>query len=179
MIRLIYAHPYPKRSHANRVLLSAVSDLPFVSVSSLYDLYPDFTIDVEAEQQALADAAVVVWQHPLYWYSVPPLLKHWFDKVLAYGFAYGGGAARLRGKRCQWVVTTGGDELAFTDDGMHGHVFERFVPPIEQTARFCHMRWEEPLVVHGARRIDRSALERAAEQYRARLVALSKGSSHG
>lgn len=173
MIQLIYAHPYPQRSRANRALLSAVADLPFVSVRSLYDRYPDFTLDVEDEQRALLEAEVVIWQAPLYWYSVPPLLKLWFDKVLAYGFAYGDGAAKLRGKRCLWVATTGGDELAFSDDGMHAHAFASFVPPIEQTARFCQMRWEEPLVVHGARRVDNHTLERAAAQYRARLLALA------
>ena len=174
MIRLIYAHPYPRRSRANRILLDAVADLPFVDMCSLYDRYPDFSLDVEGEQQALLAADALVWQHPLYWYSVPPLLKLWFDKVLAYGFAYGDGAAALRGKRCQWVVTTGGDDLAFGTAGMHGHEFERFVPPIAQTARFCQMRWQEPLVVHGARRIDDRELERAAERYRARLQSLAE-----
>ena len=43
----------------------------------------------------------IVLQHPLYWYSVPGLLKHWFDKVLARGFAYGAGGRELVGKR--WV----------------------------------------------------------------------------
>jgi glutathione-regulated potassium-efflux system ancillary protein KefF len=178
MIRLIYAHPYPQRSRANRVLLDSVARFPFVSVCSLYDRYPDFSLDVEGEQQALLEADAVVWQHPLYWYSVPPLLKLWFDKVLAYGFAYGDGAAKLRGKRCQWVVTTGGDEAAFGRTGMHGHEFARFAPPVEQTARFCAMRWQQPLVVHGARRIDDPSLLRAAQQYRARLVALDEGADH-
>lgn len=172
MIRLIYAHPYPRRSRANRILLDAVSDLPFVELCSLYDRYPDFSLDVEGEQQALLAARALVWQHPLYWYSVPPLLKLWFDKVLAYGFAYGDGAAALRGKVCQWVVTTGGDDDAFGPSGMHGHAFECFVPPIEQTARFCGMRWQRPLIVHGARRIDRRELVDAADRYRARLIAL-------
>jgi glutathione-regulated potassium-efflux system ancillary protein KefF len=174
MIRILYAHPYPQRSHANRILLDAVADLPFVQICSLYDRYPDFSIDVEGEQQALLQAHTIVWQHPLYWYSVPPLLKLWFDKVLAYGFAYGDGAAVLRDKRCLWAVTTGGDDAAFAADGMHGHAFERFVPPIEQTARFCGMRWQPPLIVHGARRIDDPTLVRAAEQYRARLLALAE-----
>ena len=54
--------------------------------------------------------ALVVWMHPVYWYSVPALLKHWFDKVLALGWAYGEGGTALRGKHCLWVPTTGGDE---------------------------------------------------------------------
>jgi glutathione-regulated potassium-efflux system ancillary protein KefF len=173
MIRLLYAHPYPQRSRANRILLDAVRGLPEVQICSLYDRYPDFAIDVASEQRALLQAHTIVWQHPIYWYSVPPLLKLWFDKVLAYGFAYGDGAAVLRGKRCQWVVTTGGDEAAFVEEGIHGRPFGEFVAPIEQTALFCKMQWLPPLIVHGARRIDDASLLRASQQYRERLQSLS------
>src|SRR5688572_32930914 len=107
MILLVHAHPYPGRSRAGSVLLEAVRDLPGLELHMLYDRYPDFAIDVEAEQEALGRARVVVWQHPLYWYSVPPLLKLWFDKVLTLGWAYGPGGTALHGKTVQWVVTTG------------------------------------------------------------------------
>jgi glutathione-regulated potassium-efflux system ancillary protein KefF len=179
MIDLVFAHPYPLRSRTNRALLSAVQDLPGIELRSLYDLYPDFAIDVEAEQSALARARIVVWLNPIYWYSVPPLLKLWFDKVLAYGWAYGDGAHALRGKVCQWVTTTGGDAPAFSRSGMHGFEFESFVPPLEQTARFCGMRWEAPLIVHGARRISDAALAERASEFRALLRTLAKREAHG
>lgn len=170
---LIFAHPYPDRSIANRRLLEAVDDLAGVNVRSLYDLYPTFDIDVSGEQAALAQAEVVVLQHPLYWYSVPSLLKHWFDKVLARGFAYGPGGKALWGKRCLWVVTTGGDDQAFSVHGMHGRPFREFVPVVEQTALFCGMSWEEPLVVHGAHRLADAELAFAARSYRERLEQLA------
>lgn len=166
---LVYAHPYPNRSRANRVLLAAVESLADLDVRSLYDLYPDFGIDVSAEQAKLSQADLVIWQHPLYWYSVPGLLKHWFDKVLARGWAYGRGGTALRGKRCLWVTTTGGDTSAFSEPGMHEHPFSAFVPHIEQTARFCGMRWLEPLIVHGAHRIDDQALAHTAKLYKERV----------
>jgi glutathione-regulated potassium-efflux system ancillary protein KefF len=169
MILLIYAHPYPDRSRANRALIQAVRDLEGVHVRSLYDRYPDFDIDVAAEQTELSRHDVVVWQHPMYWYSVPGLLKHWFDQVLARGWAYGAGGEALVGKRCLWVTTTGGDEEAFRSSGMHGHPFAAFVPAIEQTARFCGMRWQEPLVVHAAQRLAPEALTEVANEYRGRL----------
>jgi glutathione-regulated potassium-efflux system ancillary protein KefF len=171
MITVIYAHPYPQRSHANRTLLSALSDVSDLSVRSLYDLYPDFAIDVEAEQRALVPARVVLWQCPLYWYSVPPLLKLWFDKVLAFGWAYGEDAHALRGKLCRWVVTTGGDQHAFSNAGVHGHAFDSFVTPVEQTARFCGMRWQPPFVLHHAHRLAPEALELQARELRAQLLA--------
>jgi glutathione-regulated potassium-efflux system ancillary protein KefF len=172
VIVLVYAHPYPQRSRANAALLQAAADLQGVKLHMLYDLYPDFAIDVEAEQRALRAADVVVWQHPLYWYSVPALLKLWFDKVLALGFAYGQGGTALHGKRCQWMVTTGGDPGSYGERGMHEQPFDHFVAPIEQTARFCGMRWQPPLVLHGAHRVSDRELHAAALRYRERLIEL-------
>jgi len=172
MLVLIFAHPYPDRSRANQVLLNAVRDLPDLEVRSLYDLYPAFDFDVEAEQAALTRSKIVVWQHPIYWYAPPSLLKHWFDKVLLRGWAYGEGGTALRGKRCLWVTTTGGEPDAYGPQGMHGHPFHVFVPPVEQTARFCGMHWETPIVLHGAHRVPTEVLERAAENYRMRLEQL-------
>src|SRR6476661_6545971 len=168
MIELLYAHPYPRRSRANQALLQAVQDLPFVQVRPLYELYPDFALDIEAEQDLLARAHTVVWQHPMYWYSVPPLLKLWFDKVLSHGWAYGDHGTALHGKNCQWVVTTGGPPSSYAGDGMHGYPFETFAPPLEQTARFCGMRWCPPITVHGAHRASDSALAAIGAEYRAR-----------
>lgn len=172
MIYLLHAHPHPLRSRANRALLAAVEDLPSVTVRSLYDAYPDFAIDVERERAALAAAHTVVWQHPLYWYSVPGMLKHWFDEVLGLGWAYGAGGTALHGKRALWVVTTGADAPAYTPEGPHAHPFPTFEPPIRQTARFCGMEWLEPIVVHWAHRISEADLAARARAYRERLATL-------
>lgn len=110
MILIIYAHPYPHHSHANKRMLEQAGTLENVEIRSLYHLYPDFNIDVAAEQEALSRASLIVWQHPMQWYSVPPLLKLWMDKVLTHGWAYGHGGTALRGKYLLWAVTTGGGE---------------------------------------------------------------------
>lgn len=172
---LIFAHPYPDRSRANRALLDAVADVEDLAVRSLYDLYPDFDIDVAAEQSALLAAELIVWQHPMYWYSVPGLLKHWFDRVLARGWAYGDGGQALVGKRCLWVTTAGGDETAFSAQGMHGHPFGVFAPQVEQTARFCGMLWLDPVTVLGAHRLSPAELARAGRGYRERLLSATRG----
>jgi glutathione-regulated potassium-efflux system ancillary protein KefF len=172
MLDLVFAHPYPARSRANRALLDSVRDLEGVELHSLYDEYPDFDIDVQREQAALVSASIIVWQHPVYWYTVPGLLKHWFDKVLLRGFAYGEGGTALRGKRCLWVATAGGDDDAYSAAGMHGHPFETFVPVVEQTALFCGMRWEPPIVLKSSHRVSGAELERASREYRARLSTL-------
>jgi len=163
MILVIYAHPYPKSSRASRHLAEAVRDLPGLAMHSLYDRYPDFDIDIAAEQAALAQAKLVVWLHPVYWYSTPGLLKHWLDKVLAYGWAYGPGGMALLDKHCLWVPTTGGDEASYSATGMHEQPFENFAAPLQETARFCGMQWEPPLPLHGAHSMSDAALAAAAQ----------------
>lgn len=170
---VIHAHPYPRRSRAGRALLSAITSLPQIEIRSLYDLYPDFAIDVPSEQAALRQAKVIVWQSPFYWYGVPALLSLWFEKVLTSGFAYGPDADVLCGKPLLWVTTTGTASAAYRTTGMHQHAFEAFLPPIEQTARFCGMRWEPPLVVHDAHQISDAELSGHARAYRSRLEQLS------
>lgn len=54
MILIIYAHPYPQHSHANKRMLEQARTLEGVEVRSLYQLYPDFNIDVAAEQGAFS-----------------------------------------------------------------------------------------------------------------------------
>ncbi|MBK8534528.1 MAG: glutathione-regulated potassium-efflux system oxidoreductase KefF [Candidatus Competibacteraceae bacterium] len=169
MIYLVFAHPYPSQSRANRALLEAACCLPSVEVCSLYDRYPDFDIDVAAEQAALARARLIVWMHPVFWYSVPSLLKHWFDQVLTLGWAYGEGGTALQGKDCLWAPTTGGDEAAYSAFGLHQRPFIDFMRPIEATARFCGMRWHPPCVLHGANDIDTALLAVHARQLQHRL----------
>ena len=172
MILVLQAHPFPERSRANRALGQAIEALPGVEIRSLHDLYPDYAIDVEAEQRALSACSIVVWQHPLYWYTAPALLKHWFEQVLTFGWAHGPGGHALQGKRCLWITTTGADAESYTPAGVSAHEFEAFVPVVRQTARFCGMTWLEPMIVHGVHAMGPAELEAAGARYRARLEAL-------
>jgi glutathione-regulated potassium-efflux system ancillary protein KefF len=171
MIVVIHAHPYPGRSRACRALVEAIRGVPALELRSLYDLYPDFDIDIAGEQAALERAQLVVWLHPLYWYTTPGLMKHWFDEVLVGGWAHGKGGTALRGKDCLWVTTTGGDVGDFKPEGRHAHSFDAFAPVVEQTARYCGMNWLPPFVVHGAHLVPDTALREAGERLRALLQA--------
>jgi len=169
VIVVIHAHPYPRRSRAGAALVAAIRDVPGIEIRSLYALYPDFDIDVTAEQAAVERARLLVWLHPFYWYTAPALQKHWFDAVLTGGWAHGTGGAALKGKDCLWVTTTG--DTAYRIEGAHGHTFDAFVPVIEQTALYCGMSWLEPFVVHNAHTLDDAGLQAQGTRLRERLVA--------
>lgn len=178
---VIHAHPRPDHSVVTRGLLQALTEQPGVTVRSLYDRYPDFDIDVAAEQQALRDADLIVWLCPVYWYSVPGLLKHWFDTVLTHGWAYGhaptptghGLATRaLAGKTAWWVASAGGPPALYSPDGEHGRPFADYTRALEQTARFCGMHWAPPFVLHAGHRLGADALQQAIDPLRQQARAL-------
>jgi len=146
---VIHAHPRASASLVTQALRQTLASQADTLVRELYHLYPDFDIDVAAERAALREADLVIWLSPVYWYSVPALLKHWFDQVLGYGWAYGPGGEALRGKTAWWVTSAGGSGPDYSPAGAHGRPFADFVPPVEHTARFCGMHWLPPHVVHG------------------------------
>lgn len=168
MILIIYAHPYPKHSHANRKMIEQASMLPDVEVRSLYELYPDFNIDIAAEQEAIKRADLVIWQHPMQWYSMPPLMKLWIDKVLSHGWAYGKGGTALNGKQVMWAVTTGGGEGHFELGDNPG--FQVLGQPLQATALYCGMKWLPCFSIHFTFVCDENTLDVQAELYKQRLI---------
>lgn len=170
-ILVLAAHPRLQLSHVTRRLMQAARSEagPAVAVRDLYALYPDYLIDVAREQQALAAARLVVWLHPIRWYSMPPLMKLWVDEVLTLGWAYGRGGQALQGKDLWLVTSTGGSEAAYQPGGYNRYFFDAFLPPYEQTATLCGMRFLPPLVLHGAHRVEAAALEAHAAVFAERL----------
>ena len=175
-ILVLVAHPELEQSRANRRMLLAARQLESVAapgrieVRDLYALYPDYLIDVAAEQSALAAAKLVVWQHPIHWYGMPPLLKLWLDEVLAFGWAYGPGGTAARGKDLWLAATTGGTEVSYRPDSYNRYFFDAFLPPYEQTAALCGMRFLPPLVLHGAHKAGEAELAAHAERYAGQLA---------
>lgn len=174
-ILLQFVHPVARKSRANRALLGAARAVPGVRVNDLYELYPDFHIDVAREQALLEAHPAVVFQHPFYWYSAPALLKEWQDLVLAAGFAYGPGGTRLRGKTLASALTTGGAAEAYSPTGHNRYPISALLAPFDQTAHLCGMRYAEPFVVHAAPRLSDAELAAAGARYADWLRALAVG----
>lgn len=174
-VLVLVAHPQLEQSRVNRALMRAAGEVAAASkgrveVVDLYAMYPDYLIDVKAEQARLKAARLLVWQHPVHWYAMPPLMKLWLDEVLAFGWAYGPGGTALQGKDLWLALSTGGAEEAYRPDGYNRYFFDAFLPPVEQTAALCGMRFLPPLLLHGAHRATAAAIEAHAQTYAQRLA---------
>lgn len=96
--------------------------------------------DIVAEQEKLLWADTVIFQFPLWWFSMPAIMKGWIDRVYANGFAYGVGEqsdrhwgdrygeGTLAGKRAMLVVTTGGWEEHYAPRGINGPINDILFP---------------------------------------------------
>jgi glutathione-regulated potassium-efflux system ancillary protein KefF len=168
-ILVLLAHPDLRRSRVSRRLAERLQAEPGVRLRDLYALYPDYWIDVAAEQAALEPARLVVWLQPVHWYGAPPLLKLWMDEVLTLGWAFGAGGRQLAGKDLLLVASSGGAAEGYREGGVHGQAFEAFLPPYQQTAALCQMRFLEPLLLHGAHHRSLAQIEAFAETLLERL----------
>ena len=171
-ILLLYVHPTAHKSRTNAALLNGVEGLEDITVRNLYDLYPDFHIDVKTEQDLLLKHDIIVFQHPFYWYSAPALLKEWIDLVFEHGFAFGRNGNALKGKKLMTAASTGGTRDAYQEDGHNHFSMNQFLAPFEQTTRLCKMDYLPPFITHGSLLIEDGQIKKAAEDYKKILVSL-------
>jgi len=174
-ILILFAHPALQKSRVNRRLIRYVSDIDGVTIHDLYEAYPDFHIHVKHEQNLLLNNDIIVFHHPVFWFSTPAILKEWQDLVLVHGWAYGKEGKALRGKKLLSVISTGGRESLYSKDGYNRYTIGEFLRPIEQTAYVCGMDYLPPFVVHGTHMLKDEEIARHGEDYRKIITAMRDG----
>lgn len=168
---IILAHPKFKNSLANKTIVNELieSDLN-VEIRNISELYPDFNINVKAEQEALLKADNIVFQFPFYWYNMPSILKQWFDAVFEYQFAYGTDGDKLKGKNFIPSFTVGGPKEAYSPTGSNNFLVTDFTKNLEQTSNFAQMHYTKPIFensmvyLEGVYNVKEEVIERAKKQ---------------
>lgn len=141
-ILIILGHPYWKDSVANRAIIEEFTRInPAAVISNITEIYPDGNIDVAAEQKKLLDADTIILQFPIMWYSCPSVLHKWMEEVLAYGFAYGHGGDKLKGKRLIASFTAGGTADMYSHYGVQKMTIDELLPPFAGISNHCQMSW--------------------------------------
>jgi NAD(P)H dehydrogenase (quinone) len=109
-----------------------------------------FSEDIAREHRLLEAADLIIFQFPLWWHSVPGLLKGYMDRVFSFGWGYGSAQA-LAGKRILVSTTTGAPEFAWTAE-KRGTIKETLRHLFVGTFELMGLQNLEPFVVYGARR---------------------------
>ena len=130
------------------------------------------TVDIAGEQKKLLWADAVILQFPLWWYSMPAILKGWVERIYAYGFAYGlgehsdthwgdrFGEGVMAGKRAMLVVTTGGWASHYAPRGINGTMDDLLFPIQHGILYYPGFDVMPPYVVHRTNKIDDAAYAR-------------------
>ena len=142
------------------------------------------TPDVLAEQEKLLWADTIIFQFPLWWYSMPAILKGWVDRVFSFHFAYGVGEhsdtkygerfgeGTLAGKRALLSVTTGGPESHYTPRGINGPIEDLLFPFQHGILYYPGIEVLPPFVLYGTDRMSDEDYPDVAKAFEERLLTL-------
>jgi NAD(P)H dehydrogenase (quinone) len=143
------------------------------------------TEDVKAEIGKLLWADVLILQFPLWWFSMPAILKGWVDRVFAYGFAYGVGEhsnerwgdrygeGTLAGKRAMLIVTAGGWAQHYAPRGVNGPIEDLLFPINHGILYYPGYEVLPPFLAYRVDRLDEAEFGPIAESLRERMRTLA------
>lgn len=148
-------------------------DFTALSLSDFFDLQFEqqiavknqtYSADISREHKLLGEADLIIFQFPLWWESMPGLLKGYIDRVFSMGWAYGGGHA-LDGKNVLVCMTTGAPDFLWTDE-KRGTIKDVLKHLFVGTFGLCGMHNLEPFVVYGAKRHTEADKKLVFESYK-------------
>jgi len=137
--------------------------------------------DIAAEQEKLLRADAVILQFPMWWFSMPAILKGWVDRVYAYGLAYGVGEhserrwgdrygeGRFVGKRAMLVVTVGGWADHYSERGINGRMDDLLFPINHGILHYPGFTVLPPFIVYRTSKMDAARYRQTADELSARL----------
>jgi putative NADPH-quinone reductase len=155
---MILAHPKIEGSIGNKIISNTIANLDNTEVRHLDKLYPDFKIDIKAEQEALLNADTIIFQYPLFWYSTPAILKEWIDQVIQYGFAFGKDSYNLADKKIIVSFTIGSPIKDYPAE-----IIQKITFAFQGLASYCKMNYVGEIFCNDINGYSNEARENAIE----------------
>ena len=144
---IIFAHTFWKDSKVNRALLEELKDNKNVNIHNLSVIYPDGKINsVKSEVALLKEADNIIFQFPLFWFSMPSLLKEWQDFVLS-DILHGSDNKILENKTFK-IITTAGGKKSFYDT--LDFKMDEILSPINISFKHLGLKIKEPFCIYEA-----------------------------
>lgn len=133
-----------------------------------------FSPDISAEIQKMRAAEILLLVFPIWWFSVPAIMKGWFDRVLAMGVAWDGGKiyeqGLMRGKQAMLLASAGGPAEFYQENGKHRATPVQLLHPINHgTLAFCGMDVHEPFMALNVLGLNQTELEKTLKDLQFRV----------
>jgi NAD(P)H dehydrogenase (quinone) len=133
-----------------------------------------FAEDIDGEIGKVESCDLMIWQFPLWWFSVPGILKGWVDRVFAFDRVYGRGryyeTGKNRGKRALLSLTTGSSANAYLPNGFNGEIGAILRPIHRGMLQFVGFDVLRPQVVWQPSHLDEADRRAALDAWKRRLV---------
>jgi len=137
-----------------------------------------FATDIEGEIRKIEWCDLMLWQHPLWWFGLPAILKGWVDRVFAMGRTYGGGRLYengvFKGKRAMLSLTTGGPAEAYAKGGFNGDIHAVLRPVHRGILQFTGFNVLAPHIIFAPVRLRDDQRRDILEGYARRLRQIEK-----
>ena len=134
--------------------------------------------DIAIEIAKLQKADLLILNFPLFWFSVPAIMKGWIDRVLISGVCYGGmrfyDQGGLKGKKALVTLTLGGREHMFGENAIHGELVDGMLRPLLRgTLAYVGLEVLPPFIGYHVPYISQEAREQMLVDYKHYLANLS------
>lgn len=134
--------------------------------------------DIQAELDKLFWCDLLVLNFPIYWFSMPAILKGWIDRVFVSGKVYGGrrfyDSGGLAGKQALVTITLGGQEHMFGPEGIHGPLEAMLSHVLRGTLAYAGLQVLSPFVAWHVPYISHEARLKILESLRSRLQSIQE-----
>jgi NAD(P)H dehydrogenase (quinone) len=128
-----------------------------------------FSSDIKAEMEKIELADLIIFQFPVWYETVPALLKAWFERVLAHGFAHNILEGKvfdrgfLKGKKAMLSFTGGSDKDSYYNN-IPNNDKTKLLPPVSLVLRFTGMKVMDAFAIFNAVTLSEDDAEKAFEE---------------
>jgi NAD(P)H dehydrogenase (quinone) len=138
-----------------------------------------FTPGLETEIRKLESCDLLIFTFPLWWFSLPAILKGWVDRAFPMGRVYGDGKIYENGlgkarKRALIIMTVGGREESYSEYGVNPPLASVLAPIQHGIFWFNGFLPLDPFLVWGPARISAEERKTYLRQLDERLRKLDK-----